>query len=87
MRYEKTLPKSLVTLLAKNRDKFEEGHTEQDDFNGAGTWSHWLYLKPGWCYPEPGAHIIHESTVREVKAALKSVRPCACADCIKEKKL
>ena len=78
------LPKTLQALAARHPEKFNEGWTEQDDWAGLGTWSHWLYLKNGWCYPEPGAHIIHEHTVKEVRAAWREIEPCACEDCLKK---
>jgi hypothetical protein len=75
------LPKTLRNLVAKAPERFDEGHTEQDDWAGLGTWSHWLYLRPGWCFPEPGSHIIHEHTIAEVKQAWKLVARCDCDDC------
>ena len=83
------LPKSLQKFLAKHPEKFSDGWSEKDGSNEADPyngWSHWIYLKPGWCYPEPGAHIIHEDTVKIVKRCFRDVEPCTCSDCQPEGK-
>jgi hypothetical protein len=59
----RALPKRLQKLVAANPDKIEVGHSEQDDFNGPRTWSHWIYLRKGWhnasVDPMPGQEAQH----------------------------
>lgn len=43
----------------------------------------WVYLIAGLC-SDPETHAVHEDTVAEVCAALASVMPCGCADCVRE---
>jgi hypothetical protein len=79
---EKPLPKSLLALFAKHPERFDEGWTEKDYSAGNDhPWSHWVYLKRGWAFPEKGSHIIHETTVKEVRQAWAEVMPCDCEDC------
>jgi hypothetical protein len=82
----KPLPKSLQSFLAKHSDKFDEGWTEKDYSEGDDKpWSYWVYLKKGWANlaqdPWGGLHIIHESSIREVKRQFKAIGPCKCDDC------
>jgi len=84
---ERSLPKTLQKLVAANPDKIEAGWSEQDDFNGSGTWSHWIYLNPGWknawLDPLGALHIIHEPTVKEVLEQFRGIAPCDCDECRK----
>lgn len=84
---ERPLPKTLQAFITKHHhEMFDEGWSEQDGFNERDPyngWAHWIYLKKGWCYPEHGAHIIHEDNVKACKDAFKDVRPCDCDDCKK----
>ena len=75
------LPKTLQRLVADNRDKFDDGHTEQDGFGRQDGWSYWLYLNPGWINSATETHCIHECTVKEVKAMFRAVVKCSCEDC------
>lgn len=78
----KQLPKALRDWAEKNPDKFEEGWTEQDGFTRDGSWSHWIYLKPGWINTAHEVHLVHEGTVRECLEVLRdSIEPCECDDC------
>lgn len=80
------LPKRLRHACAVTyADRVHEGWTEQDDWNGFGTWSHWVYLKPGWrnAWVDPCAalHAIHEPEVKEVLLQLRKAEPCDCEEC------
>ncbi len=43
----------------------------------------WAYLVAGFCWA-PETHAVHEDTLAEVFRELASVKPCACADCVRE---
>lgn len=80
------LPKALAGYLAEHPDKFDEGWTEKDCSEGEDRpWSYWVYLRKGWANtavePWGGMHIIHESTVREVKRQFRLATRCECDDC------
>jgi len=82
----KPLPKALHDYLAKSPDKFDEGWLEKDYSEGGNKpWSYWVYLKHGWANTEVdpwgGLHVIHESSVREVKRQFKLATKCICDDC------
>lgn len=83
---ERPLPKTLQAFLAKHPDQFDEGWSEMDGFNDKGDWAHWVYLKAGWHNGDRGSHIIHECTVKEVKAAWGLIRSCDCDECEKAKR-
>lgn len=51
---------------------------ERLDPTGDGVWG---YLKPGWCWDDPGCHTIHERLMRDFRKALRRVRPCDCDQC------
>jgi hypothetical protein len=81
----RALPKRLQKLVAANPDKIEVGHSEQDDFNGPRTWSHWIYLRKGWhnasVDPMPGLHTIHEPSVADCIRQFRGIKPCSCEEC------
>jgi len=78
----KPLPAS-IRKVVEGHPAFDEGWTEQDSFNRDGSWSHWIYLVPGWFNPAhgEGCHIIHEGTARECVEQFKRIKPCVCDDC------
>jgi hypothetical protein len=83
---EKPLPEKLKAFLSSYSDKFDEGWLEKDYSEGDDKpWSYWVYLKKGWANTEVdragGMHIIHESSVREVKRQFKLAQRCTCEDC------
>jgi hypothetical protein len=45
----------------------------------------WIYFHPGWINRLTETHCIHEDTWTECKAMLRSIKPCACEGCEKEK--
>jgi hypothetical protein len=64
----------------KYADKIDEVEDDRQQQNG---W--WVYLKHGWksdSDPLGCVHQIHEDTVAECVACLKSVLPCECDDCM-----
>lgn len=71
------LPKSLIQLLEKHRDKIE-GPIEDETDTGDG---YWVHLRPGWYWDDIGLHIIHEDTAQKVVKAFRYVRPCTCDSC------
>lgn len=78
----KTLPRTLAKIIADRPDQFDEGWSELDGFNPSGGYAHWIYLKRGWCNGDQGSHIIHECTVKECLAVIRSIERCTCDDCI-----
>lgn len=83
------LPKSLQDYLGIHPDKFDEGWLEQDGWNSErpNAWNYWVYLKPGWANtvmePWGGMHIIHESSIKEVKYQFSRASRCQCKGCVK----
>ena len=57
------LPKSLIQLLEKHRDKIE-GTIEDETDTGDG---YWVYLRPGWCTDDIGLHTIHEDIITKTQ--------------------
>lgn len=42
---------------------------------------YWCYLKHGWCWDDPGLHIIHEDTQKEVLRCIRETKRCNCIEC------
>jgi hypothetical protein len=82
----KPLPVSLQKLVRENPDKLMEGHTEQDSFVRDGSWSHWIYFKPGWINTYTETHCIHEPTVKDCLQHFKGIKRCECESCLIEMK-
>jgi len=59
----------------KKTDLIQEEYRDSDGY--------WIYLKPGWQNGlDPGTHGIVEDTKTRARAALSSVKPCDCAECL-----
>lgn len=52
-----------------------------DEGGGARGNGYWIYLKDGWILEPDGTHLIHEFTVKELRAALARVERCHCEEC------
>ena len=82
----KPLPKTLLSFLQAKPERFDEGWLERDYSEGDDKpWSYWVYLQKGWANtevdPAGGMHIIHESSIREVRRQFKLATRCSCDDC------
>lgn len=56
---------------------------EVSDERGSGD-GIWVYTKPGFhdgYDPRGPTHAVHEDTWRDVLRQMRSIEPCACADC------
>lgn len=66
----------LITQIERD-PRVAKLYSEGDGWGGQ-TW--WVELRPGFVTTD-GPHGIHENTLTECRAMLRSVRPCACEDC------
>ena len=85
------IPETLMKLVEDNLDKgdmIEQDYQFIDDRRGTGKHvrDYWIFLKPGWCWIGMGWHMIHESSIKEIRRCIGEIQPCDeyCATCRQE---
>lgn len=61
-----------IKVHKKYQDRIEEVFNDSDGY--------WCYLR-GWCWDDPGLHVIHEDTQKEVLECIRQTKPCTCNYC------
>jgi hypothetical protein len=77
------VPKTLMKLVQDNSDKIAEieqdfGFVDDRSYYPSGRYQkgYWLYLKEGWYWPGMGWHLIHESSIHEIRRCIAEILPC-----------
>lgn len=61
-------------------EQVKKDHRVSDAWN-EGEDGYWVLLKNGYCDPLTECHAVHEWTIKDLKVAFKSIKPCTCVDC------
>jgi hypothetical protein len=67
-----------VLLLKNRRKQMDKRIDEIEPVEGGYLMVH---LKYGFYYNDPGCHTFGADNMREVRATMKHVEPCTCAEC------
>lgn len=69
---------TVARLLKKYADRLDADAVDHD----SDGW--WFYPKVGWYLESMGSHLIHEYSLKDVTAALKTLSfGCTCRECVK----